>query len=69
MIDGDHTSRRDVKEVHYQNLWEMVNYCENATDCRRVLQLQVLKNVKSHTFFKYIGIFIVHTYLYFNVYL
>ena len=42
MIDKDHTSRTDVKEVHYQNLWEMVNYCENSTDCRRVLQLQVL---------------------------
>ena len=38
---GDGPIRQDVKQQHEQNLWEMVNYCENSTDCRRVLQLQV----------------------------
>ena len=29
----------DAKKVHYDNLWQMVRYCENLTDCRRVLQV------------------------------
>ena len=45
MIDADQSARADVKQIHYSNLWEMVNYCENTHDCRRVLQLQYLGEV------------------------
>ena len=31
--------------MHYDNLVEMVNYCENTNDCRRVLQLQYLGEI------------------------
>ena len=45
LIDSDQTARQDVRQIHYSNLWEMVNYCENTHDCRRVLQLQYLGEV------------------------
>ena len=45
MIDLDKAAKQDVKQIHYANLWEMVNYCENTNDCRRVLQLQYLGEV------------------------
>lgn len=45
LIDLDKAAREDVKQIHYSNLWEMVNYCENTQDCRRVLQLQYLGEV------------------------
>lgn len=45
LIDADQSARQDVKQIHYSNLWEMVNYCENSHDCRRVLQLQYLGEV------------------------
>ncbi len=45
MIDADQSAKQDVKQIHYSNLWEMVNYCENSHDCRRVLQLQYLGEV------------------------
>ena len=35
----------NVKQMHYDNLVEMVNYCENTNDCRRVLQLQYLGEI------------------------
>ena len=35
----------NVKQMHYDNLWSMVNYCENTNDCRRVLQLQYLGEI------------------------
>ena len=38
-------SEPDVRRMHYDNLVEMVNYCENTNDCRRVLQLQYLGEV------------------------
>ena len=41
----DQNARQEVKQIHYSNLWEMVNYCENTHDCRRVLQLQYLGEV------------------------
>ena len=42
---GDGPIRQDVKQQHEQNLWEMVNYCENTSDCRQMLQLQYLGEV------------------------
>ena len=45
LIDLDKSAKQDVKQIHYANLWEMVNYCENTNDCRRVLQLQYLGEV------------------------
>ena len=45
MIEKDEYSRAEIKQIHHQNLWEMVNYCENTNDCRRVLQLQYLGEV------------------------
>lgn len=30
---------QETKEVHYSNLWRIVRFCENKTDCRRSLQL------------------------------
>jgi len=38
----------DTKKVHMDNLWQMVRYCENLTDCRRVLQLQYFGEVFDH---------------------
>ncbi|XP_065214014.1 uncharacterized protein LOC135841119 isoform X2 [Planococcus citri] len=29
----------ETKAVHYSNLWRIVRFCENKTDCRRSLQL------------------------------
>ena len=37
------------KKIHYENLWQMVRYCENLSDCRRVLQLQYFGEVFDHT--------------------
>ena len=45
MIDQDQNAGADAKQIHYSNLWEIINYCENTTDCRRVLQLQYLGEV------------------------
>ena len=36
MSEGD----RQSKETHYENLNQMVRYCENISDCRRMQQLQ-----------------------------
>ena len=45
LIEKDENARAEIKQIHHQNLWEMVNYCENTNDCRRVLQLQYLGEV------------------------
>ena len=37
---------QNAKKIHYENLWQMVRYCENLTDCRRVLQLQYFGEVR-----------------------
>lgn len=29
----------DVKKIHIDNLYRIVGYCENVTDCRRAQQL------------------------------
>ncbi|XP_059609051.1 recQ-like DNA helicase Blm [Phlebotomus argentipes] len=39
MLDKDTSIAFDVKQVHIQNLYRIVAYCENMTDCRRSLQL------------------------------
>ncbi|XP_055546842.1 recQ-like DNA helicase Blm isoform X2 [Wyeomyia smithii] len=39
MMDHDSTIPFDAKQVHLHNLFRMVNYCENVTDCRRTQQL------------------------------
>ena len=41
MGEGDKRS----KETHYDNLWQMVRYCENISDCRRMQQLQYFGEV------------------------
>ena len=41
MGEGDSQS----KETHYDNLWQMVRYCENISDCRRKQQLQYFGEV------------------------
>nr|XP_050869431.1 recQ-like DNA helicase Blm [Vespula vulgaris] len=38
MIEMDN-SNRDVIKTHMDNLFKMVSFCENKTDCRRALQL------------------------------
>lgn len=35
MIDKDSTANAAAKQTHIANLWHMVNFCENRTDCRR----------------------------------
>ena len=45
MGEGD----QNAKKTHYENLWQMVRYCENQSDCRRVLQLQYFGEVFDHS--------------------
>lgn len=35
MIDKDANANASARETHIANLWHMVNFCENRTDCRR----------------------------------
>lgn len=35
MIDKDANANASAKQTHIANLWHMVNFCENRTDCRR----------------------------------
>ncbi len=30
LIELDREARDEVRQIHYSNLWEMVNYCENT---------------------------------------
>uniref|UniRef100_A0A182M204 RecQ-like DNA helicase BLM n=1 Tax=Anopheles culicifacies TaxID=139723 RepID=A0A182M204_9DIPT len=39
MMDNDTTISLEAKQIHMNNLFRMVNYCENVTDCRRTQQL------------------------------
>ena len=39
MIEGDECGSYEGKKVHLDNLYRMVQYCENATDCRRSQQM------------------------------
>uniref|UniRef100_A0A182XWD0 RecQ-like DNA helicase BLM n=1 Tax=Anopheles stephensi TaxID=30069 RepID=A0A182XWD0_ANOST len=40
MMDNDTTISLEAKQIHMNNLFRMVNYCENVTDCRRTQQLE-----------------------------
>ena len=37
---GEQNATAESKKTHMDNLWRMVSYCENTTDCRRVQQLE-----------------------------
>ncbi|XP_008211497.1 Bloom syndrome protein homolog isoform X1 [Nasonia vitripennis] len=39
MIEGDSTSNWEAQKTHMDNLFKIVAFCENKTDCRRGLQL------------------------------
>ena len=36
---GDAAANMSTKRVHLDNLFRMVNYCENKADCRRSQQM------------------------------
>lgn len=36
---GDRDGTFESKKTHMQNLYRMVSFCENVTECRRVMQL------------------------------
>uniref|UniRef100_A0AAG5CPB6 RecQ-like DNA helicase BLM n=1 Tax=Anopheles atroparvus TaxID=41427 RepID=A0AAG5CPB6_ANOAO len=40
MMDNDTSISMEAKQIHLHNLFRMVNYCENVTDCRRTQQLE-----------------------------
>uniref|UniRef100_A0A182QM24 DNA 3'-5' helicase n=1 Tax=Anopheles farauti TaxID=69004 RepID=A0A182QM24_9DIPT len=40
MMDNDTSISLEAKQIHLHNLFRMVNYCENVTDCRRTQQLE-----------------------------
>lgn len=39
MIEMDVSSNANAQKTHLDNLFKMVAFCENKTDCRRALQL------------------------------
>lgn len=39
LIEMDTQSTPQARNIHFSNLQMVVNYCENLTDCRRVMQL------------------------------
>lgn len=39
MIEMDVASNKEAQKTHMNNLFKMVAYCENTTDCRRAVQL------------------------------
>ena len=45
MIEMDVASNKDAQKTHLDNLFKMVTYCENSTDCRRALQLNYFGEV------------------------
>ena len=36
---GEENANYEAKKVHLDNLYHMVQYCENSTDCRRSQQM------------------------------
>ena len=52
LIDSDEKATFEARRVHYDNLHSMVRYCENKSDCRRVLQLQYFGEVFDPTLCK-----------------
>ncbi|XP_033749832.1 Bloom syndrome protein homolog isoform X2 [Pecten maximus] len=47
MLELDQNATYDSKKVHIDNLFRMVQYCENVTDCRRA---QLLNYLGEHNF-------------------
>jgi bloom syndrome protein len=45
LIDMDEKATAEARKIHYDNLNSMLRYCENKTDCRRVVQLQYFGEV------------------------
>ena len=45
MIEKDEHSNYQAKKIHTANLQAVINYCENVSDCRRVIQLQYFGEV------------------------
>ncbi|XP_014293099.1 recQ-like DNA helicase Blm isoform X2 [Halyomorpha halys] len=39
IIEMDRDGTEASKKTHLENLWKMVRFCENRTECRRVMQL------------------------------
>jgi len=39
LIAGEENANYEAKKVHLDNLYRMVQYCENSTDCRRSQQM------------------------------
>ena len=39
MITAEENANYEAKKVHLDNLYHMVQYCENNTDCRRSQQM------------------------------
>ncbi len=46
MGDGD----MNAKKIHYDNLWHIVRYCENISDCRCVFLYAVVTSYQLDTF-------------------
>ena len=38
-VAGEENANYEAKKVHLDNLYRMVQYCENSTDCRRSQQM------------------------------
>lgn len=45
LIDLDEKATVEARKIHYSNLYAMVGYCENISDCRRAIQLQYFGEV------------------------
>ena len=47
MIDGDKDANPETRKVHMDNLYRVVQYCENKVDCRRA---QLIHYFGEHNF-------------------
>ena len=45
MLTADECSNYEAKRLHLDNLFRMVSYCENKTDCRRAQLLQYFSEI------------------------
>ena len=45
-ITQDKNACPEIRDIHLQNLQDMVGYCENAIDCRRMIQVGLLTGNK-----------------------
>ncbi|CAN8002768.1 unnamed protein product [Ixodes hexagonus] len=48
MVETDKASNHAAKQTHLSNLWHMVNFCENRTDCRRAQVRQSIRHLPAH---------------------